>query len=138
MTNATLTPEPRTFAIDGSVIDDIASLYAEFDRVLMPNEPWRLGESLDALDDLLYGGIGELVGAEHVRIVWNDHAHSLAALGRDTTLAYYDAKIARPDVFNVAHFTERRAELTRTGAPTYFDLVRDVFAAHPEIELVLR
>lgn len=138
MTKATDTSEPRTFEIDGSRVEDISSLYAEFDRVLMPNEPWRLGESLDALDDLLYGGIGELVGAKQVRIVWNDHAHSRAALGREATLAYYDAKIAQPDVFNVAHFAERRAELERTGAPTYFDLVQDVFAAHPEIELVLR
>lgn len=45
---------PRTIEIDGTTIHGIPSLYAELNRVFMPDEEWTLGESLDALDDLLY------------------------------------------------------------------------------------
>ena len=43
----------RLIEIDGSRVHGIPSLYAELNRVFMPDEPWTLGESLDALDDLL-------------------------------------------------------------------------------------
>ena len=46
----------------GTVITDIASLYDELNPGFMQSEDWQLGQSLDALDDLLYGGIGDAVG----------------------------------------------------------------------------
>jgi RNAse (barnase) inhibitor barstar len=48
--------------LDGSAIHDIAGFYAEINRVFMACEDWQLAPSLDALDDLLYGGYGALAG----------------------------------------------------------------------------
>lgn len=127
-----------TFTLDGTAVRDIPSLYAELDRVLMPDEEWTLGASLDALDDLLYGGFGRLATAEPpVRIVWTDAAASRGALGRAATIAYYREKVARPDVFDAKRFTRLLAEAEAGRGPTYFDLVLDVFATHPEIDLRL-
>jgi hypothetical protein len=118
-------------------VHGIPSLYREFNRVFMPNEEWTLGEILDALDDVLYGGFGVLEGAEPVRVVWADHAVSRAALGVETTREYYRAKFARPDVYASAPAQRAIDALDAGVGETYFDLVRRVFADHENIELVL-
>ncbi|MDN3496669.1 barstar family protein [Planococcus sp. APC 4015] len=124
-----------TFTIDGSAIRGIPSFYDELNRVFMTGEDWRLGESLDALDDMLYGGYGALAGADGIRIVWTDHDASRRALGREATAEYYREKLRHPEIYDATHFRRRLAGLP-TG-PTYFEIILDIFAGHPEIELVL-
>lgn len=128
---------PLTLRLEGSRVDGIASLYRELGRVLMPDEPWTLGESLDALDDLLYGGFGVLDGAAPARVTWVDHAASRAALGVEATRAYYRGKLERPEVY-AAGPAQRALDALDAGAgETYFDLVLRVFAEHENIELML-
>lgn len=126
-----------TFTIEGAAIRDIASLYAELNRVFMGDEDWRLGQSLDALDDLLYGGFGALFGADDVRVVWRDHDVARRALGRDATVTYYREKLTRPDVFDHSHFQRKLDEVEARGGQTYFEIVLEIFAAHPDIALDL-
>ncbi|MFF7681255.1 ribonuclease inhibitor [Microbacterium sp. NPDC007973] len=126
----------RIIEIDGSRVHGIPSLYAELDRVFMPDEPWTLGESLDALDDLLYGGFGVLHGSEPVRVLWRDAEAARAALGVETTLAYLRRKLERPDVYAVAPARRALDELEAGRGETYFDLVVGVFRDHANIELV--
>lgn len=123
--------------LDGSQIYDLPSLYAELGRVLMPGEDWTLGESLDALDDLLYGGFGVLAGVTSARIVWDDSELSRQALGVPLTRSYYAAKLARPGVFAAGPARAALEEVERGTGKTYFELVLQVFAGHPEVELVL-
>ena len=130
-------PRATTFTIDGAAVRGIPSLYDELNRVFMQDEDWRLGPSLDALDDLLYGGFGALHGVESARIVWTHHDASRSALGREATAEYYRDKLRHPDVFNTAVFEKRLTELEAGTGPTYFDIVLEVFADHPEIDLVL-
>lgn len=139
----------------GAAITDIASLYDELNRVFMADEDWQLGPSLDALDDLLYGGYGAAFGSatDHsagpstgsgtgtvtgrLRVVWRDHARSRDALGVATTASWYEAKLAQPGRFNTEKVTRDLAGLRASGGPTYFDLVLEVFSSHPNVELVL-
>ncbi len=130
-----LPPEP--FTLDGSRIDGIASFYDEVNRVLMTGEDWTLGPSLDALDDLLYGGIGSLRGVQRPTIVLSHHRTVRSALGAPATRAFYLGKLARPDVYDVDRFRADLAALDAGDGPTYFDLVLAVFADHPDITLVL-
>jgi hypothetical protein len=127
----------QTLRIEGVRVDGIPALYRELNRVFMPDEEWTLGESLDALDDLLYGGFGVLDGSAPARVVWADHAVSRAALGVETTREYYRAKLARPEVFAEAPAQRALAALDAGAGETYFELVRRVFADHPNIQLVL-
>lgn len=127
----------RIFVLEGARIQGITSFYDEVNRVLMDGEDWTLGASLDALDDMLYGGYGALNEVVHPRIVWREHALSRAALDRIATREYYDAKIARPEVFNLDAARQALAELDAGHGPTYFDLVLQVFADHPDIRLDL-
>ncbi|MCD8030908.1 MAG: barstar family protein [Bacteroides sp.] len=75
----------RTFTIEGSRIEDIPSFYKEINRVFMAKEDWKLGESLDAFNDMLYGGYGEIEGNEEIRLVWKDFEKNRTDLGVELT-----------------------------------------------------
>lgn len=126
-----------TLSIDGARVVDIASFYDEINRVFMAGEDWQLGPSLDALDDLLYGGFGALAGTDMATVVWAGSETSRRALGREATRAHYLAKLAQPDIFNAAYFAQQLAELDRGEGPTYFEIVLEIFADHPNINLRL-
>ncbi|MFC8598521.1 DUF2087 domain-containing protein [Isoptericola sp. NPDC057191] len=127
----------RTFHLDGARVDSVAAFYDELDRVLMADEDWTLGPSLDALADLLHGGFGAARGADRVTVVWHDFDRSREALGFAATRAYYRERAADPRA-DTALFRSRLDDLEAGRGKTYAELVLEVFADHPEIELVLR
>jgi len=124
-----------TLVLDGSAIHDIPSFYAEINRVFMASEDWQLAPSLDALDDLLYGGYGALAGHASATVHWTHIAHSRAALGVAATRAWLQEKLAQPGTFNAASIGAQLDALQRGGGQTYFDIIMDVFAAHPTLQL---
>jgi RNAse (barnase) inhibitor barstar len=126
---------PRTLTLDGNRIHDIASFYDEINRVFMADESWRLGASLDALDDMLRGGYGAAGGKEPVVLVWLNMTQSRAALGAAAAQAYYQAKLARPDIFNADRARAQLAALANGTGQTYFDIVMEIIASHPRIML---
>ena len=126
-----------TFTIRGEVVRSIPSFYDELNRLFMAGEDWTLGPSLDALNDLLYGGVGALQGDDEIRVVWSDHALSRDALGRETTAAYYREKLQHPETFSQSHFHGLLAQLEAGSGQTYFDIVLEIFAQHPRVDLVL-
>lgn len=126
-----------TFHIDGAAVHDIASFYDEINRVFMAEENWRLGPSLDALNDLLHGGFGALHGVGSARVVWRDHAISRNSLGLEATEEYYREKLRHPETFSAARFGELLAQLEAGEGATYFEIVLEVFADHPDVTLVL-
>jgi RNAse (barnase) inhibitor barstar len=128
---------PDELTIDGVAVHDIPSFYDEINRVFMSGESWRLGESLDALDDLLYGGYGALHGRSSARVVWTDHEASRRALGREATIAHHRSKLERPGVFDSGLARSAISALEAGEGTTYFEIALAIFADHPSIELVL-
>ncbi|TDB34573.1 ribonuclease inhibitor [Stenotrophomonas sp. TEPEL] len=122
--------------IEGTAIADIPSFHAEINRVFMAGEDWRLGPSLDALDDLLYGGYGALAGHETATLVWRDIDRSREALGVDATRAWLEDKLRQPGTFNAGTIGRQLDALQRGEGQTYFDIVMEIFASHPTITLV--
>jgi RNAse (barnase) inhibitor barstar len=127
----------RTLTIDGSRIHDIPSFYDEINRVFMTGVDWTLGPSLDAIDDLLYGGYGALDGDAPVILVWTHVAASRDTLGVDATRQYLLAKLAHPERFNPSHAQHALDALDAGTGQTYFDIVKEIIAAHTNITLVL-
>lgn len=124
-----------TLTLDGTRIHDIPSFYAEINRVFMAGVDWQLGPSLDALDDMLHGGYGTLDGQAPVTLVWTALEASRAALGLDTTRAQLLAKLAQPGFDNTR--LRRQLDALEAGrGQTYFEIVLEIIAAHPNITLV--
>jgi RNAse (barnase) inhibitor barstar len=123
------------FIIHGAAIVDIPTFYDEINRVFMQGADWQLGNSLDAFNDLLYGGIGAIPPKEPVLLTWLNMDQSRAALGYETTRNYYLAKLAPDSPYNKAHFTAQLAALEAGTGKTYFDIILEVIAAHPNITI---
>ncbi len=126
----------KRLIIEGDRINDIPSFYAEINRVLMQNEDWQIGHSLDALNDLLYGGFGELKQDEPVELVWRQLDISKAVLGEAATKAFYLEKLENPGVYNARLIGEKLAALEQGNGPTFFEIVIDIIAEHPNIDLI--
>ncbi|QEC44044.1 barstar family protein [Pseudobacter ginsenosidimutans] len=125
----------KQLIIEGSRIHDIRSFYDEINRVFMAAEDWKLGPSLDAFNDLLYGGFGAIGNNEPVELIWNNIEACKAALGYETTKRYYEEKLLPGSPFNKIYFQEKLEELNQGKGQTYFDILMEIIAGHPNITL---
>ncbi|GAB3280610.1 hypothetical protein GCM10027347_55850 [Larkinella harenae] len=126
----------KQIEIDGSAINDIASFYEEINRVFMGSESWRIGHSLDAFHDLLFGGYGALQGAQSVELHWHHMDHSRKALGYQTTRAYYLDKLRPGSPYNKKLVEEKLEALESGRGETYFDSILAIIAEHPSIRVI--
>ncbi|MFB9949357.1 barstar family protein [Rhizobium puerariae] len=126
----------KTIAIDGDNIRDISSFYEEINRVFMANENWKLGPNLDALNDLLYGGFGAINGNEPVALVWLNMEKNRADLGLDLTRTFYRDKLRHPETYDSDRIGKDLAALENGTGETYFEIVLQIIADHPNIELL--
>lgn len=122
--------------INGFNIRDKESLYKEINRVFMANEDWQIGESLDALDDLLYGGFGILKDHKSVIIIWENFNENKNLFGYDFTLNFYTDKLKQPNKYNTAFIKKQIEALKKQKAPTYFDTILEIIASHTNITLL--
>lgn len=125
----------KTLTLDGNNIHDIPSFYTEINRVFMADEDWQLGPSLDALDDMLYGAYGAARGEESVVLIWRNMEKNCADLGIAATREYYLEKLKHPDQFNLTLIRKKLAALENGTGATYFDIVLQIIADHPNITL---
>lgn len=130
------TTDPLVLVLRGSTVSDIASFYGEVNRVFMADEEWQLGHSLDALDDMLYGGYGVLAGHAGATLIWEDIEHTSSVLGVDATRAWLQAKLDGNGTFNKGVIAAQLQALDAGEGQTYFQIVMDIFAAHPQLTLV--
>jgi RNAse (barnase) inhibitor barstar len=124
------------FRIDGAAIASIDDLYDQLNDLLMAEEDWRMGASLDALNDVLYRF--EDASEPAATFVWADHEHSRQALGVAATREWLQGKLGRPGVFDGERIRGQLAALEAGSGRTYFDLVVEVFTGHPGVRLELR
>lgn len=130
-------PEPgfqkARLTVDGAAFDTLDGAAAEFTRALRFTTPWE--GSLDALNDLLYGGFG--TPRDGFVLVWRNAGLSRECLGVAATLAWLDARIAHGRPYDVALLTARREALLRGEGQTLFDTIVEIIGEHPEIDLRL-
>lgn len=126
----------QQITITGKNIYSIASFYEEINRAFMQNENWKIGESLDALNDLLHGGFGIMGTNKDIALTWTDIELSRAALGYETTRAYYLNKLKPQSPFNKSYFQTKLDALEAGNGQTYFDIILEIIAGHPNIELI--
>ena len=76
--------EAPTYVIDGSKATTWPELVSSINEFI-PQSEWQ-GNSLDALDDILYGGYGT---PDSFTVIWKASETSREALGYEATRDYY-------------------------------------------------
>lgn len=113
--------EAPTFVIDGSQVNTWPELVDSINSFI-PDSEWQ-GNSLDALDDILYGGYGT---PNSFAIVWENSERSRKALGYEATKSYYARAPNFEQLYEAGHIQ------------TLFETVVSIFQGHPNIELRLK
>ncbi|CAM4087423.1 barstar family protein [Bordetella tumulicola] len=126
----------KTLTLEGDKITDIPSFYDEINHVFMAGEDWKLAPNLDALNDMLYGSYGAAEADQPVRLIWKNMEKSRNALGVEATRQFYANKLQKPKAFNVAQISQRLVELENGSGATYFEIVLEIIAQHPRIQLI--
>ena len=126
----------KKICINGSNISDKESLYQEINRVFMAKEDWKIGESLDALNDLFYGGFGLIDGNEPVKLTWKNFDHNKELFGYDFTMKFYQQKLKQPKVFSTKIIQQNISELENGTGLTYFEMILEMIAEHKNIKLI--
>ncbi len=128
--------DDAAFVIDGNRFDDIPGFYAEINWLFMASEDWQLGNSLDALDDMLHGGYGALQSHPVATVTWVNFAKSRSDLGVDATRDWLRAKLDPQGGFDRRAIHAQLAALSAGKGPTYFDQIVQIFADHPNLRLI--
>lgn len=126
----------KRICIDGNNISDKKSLYQEINRVFMADEDWTIGESLDALNDLFYGGFGLIDGNEPVELIWKNFNHNKELFGVDFTIEFYQEKLKQPEIFSSKIIQKNISDLENGTGLTYFEIILEIIAEHKNITLI--
>ena len=135
------TPEDgrREIVLDGEDFSDLQGFYKEVSRLLgaPDEEPVR---GMDAFNDLLRGGFGDVKAGESLRIVWKNADKSRADLGYEAAAEYYRRMLERCHPDNRPRVQKRLDRALAKEGPTLFDtlcgLIRRTDSGH-DCELVL-
>lgn len=128
----------KKLIIEGEKITSISTFYEEINRVFMQNETWKIGKSLDAFNDLMYGGFGEMKGNETINLIWNNFEENKMALGFKATKNFYEEKLKSPEIFNIKFIKEKIDELESGNGSTYFEIILEIIAEHSNIHLIIK
>ncbi|MGO1242754.1 MAG: barstar family protein [Sphingobacterium sp.] len=128
----------KTIIIDGEKIHDIPSFYTHINDIFMQDVDWKLGHSLDAFSDLLYGGFGLIESTEPIDLVWLNFEKNRTDLGRELTLNHYRQKLLKPNIFNMEIIDAQIDELEQGRGKTYFDILLEIIGEHENITLIPR
>ena len=102
----------------------------------MSQENWKIAQSLDAFNDLLYGSFGEIKGKEKIQLIWKDIEQNQKSLGFKTTLEFYQNKLKSPEIFNSKFILTKIDELQNGVGFTFFEIVLEIISDHDNIILI--
>lgn len=122
--------------IEGKNINNIETFYEEVNRVFMSQENWKIAQSLDAFNDLLYGSFGEIKGKEKIQLIWKDIEENQKSLGFQTTLEFYQNKLKSPEIFNRKFVLSKIDELHNGVGPTFFEIILEIMSDHDNITVI--
>lgn len=126
----------KKITIEGKNINNIETFYEEVNRVFMSQENWKIAQSLDAFNDMLYGSFGEIKGKEKIQLIWKDIEQNQKSLGFQTTLEFYQNKLKSPEIFNRKFVLSKIDELHNGVGLTFFEIVLEIIANHDNIMLI--
>lgn len=126
----------KKIIIEGKNINNIETFYQEVNRVFMSQVNWKIAQSLDAFNDMLYGSFGEIKGKEKIQLIWKDIEENQKSLGFQTTLEFYQNKLKSPQIFNRKFVLSKIDELHHGVGLTFFEIVSEIISDHDNIILI--
>ena len=112
--------------IDGATFSDFEGFQRAFSALLARDKEWN--GSLDAFDDILYGGFGTPESGWILR--WLNSDLSREALGYDATVKHLERLMSTCHPSNISHMRQRIEMARRREGLTLFDEIIEIIRRH--------
>lgn len=126
----------KVFIIDGDKFSNFKGFCKEFsDIVLSGKYDWH--GSLDAFNDILFGGFGDIEDEEQYTIIWRNSAKSKIDLGYSETIAKLNEKLNNCHQSNVEEVIQEIKDAKMNKGPTIFDWIEETILDNENVTLIL-
>ena len=123
----------RIYTIDGAHFTNLEEFYNEFGLSVIPGKEW--GKNLDALDDVLSGGLG--TPEEGFTLLWKNSALSRERLGYAETLKYLEHQLSVCDSSQRNSVFSEIEKLKKSEGQLLIDMLIEIVKEHQDIDLQL-
>lgn len=120
------------FILNADDFNDLDGFYNQIYDMMTLYDDWKPAHNLDALNDMLYSGLGK-----EAILIWTNSEKSKNDLGLNATLQFYQNKINQGKPYNIEWAKEKIEELNSGNGQTLFEILIEIFSEHPNIELIL-
>ena len=119
--------------LNGWDFGDLKGFYTEVNRLLAPGI--TMGRNLDALRDVLRGGLGGPEGP--ILLVWRNSDKSRRDLGYPETVRMLEERLQRCHASARDSIAAALASARRGAGPTAFDQIVEILRSDPRVDLRL-
>ncbi|OIK13757.1 barstar family protein [Bacillus sp. MUM 13] len=123
------------FIIDGEKFSDFKGFCKEFSSaVLFGKYEWN--ESLDAFNDILRGGFGDIEFGEEYTIIWRNSVKSKRDLGYGETIIKLSERLKNCHPTNKENVTQEIKNAKMNKGPTIFDWIEEIILDNSNVTLI--
>jgi Barstar (barnase inhibitor) len=126
----------KVFIIDGENFNDFKGFCKEFSNVVLSGK-YQWNGSLDAFNDILWGGFGDLEDAEEYIIIWRNSAKSKKDLGYSQTIIKLNEMLERCHPSNSEKIIREISDAMLNKGPTIFDWIEEIILDNKNVKLTL-
>lgn len=126
----------KSFVIDGNNFSDYEGFCDEFSRVILTNKYHWTG-NLNAFNDILFGGFGDIQPGECYTIVWKNVKKSKVDLGYPETVCQLKITLKNCQPSNKDFIQEELKNAEHNIGPTIFDWLIEIIYDNNNVKLII-
>lgn len=126
----------KIFIIDGDNFSNFKGFCKEFSNIVLSRK-YKWHGNLDAFNDILFGGFGDIESEERFTIIWRNSAKSKVDLGYSETIVKLNEKLKHCHQSNKKKVIEEIKDAKLNKGPTIFVLIEEIILDNENVTLIL-
>lgn len=126
-----------SFVINGENFSDYQGFTREFSLQVLSNK-YIWNGSLDALNDILRGGFGDIDEDDKLEITWKNSDKSIIELGYEETIKRLNEKYEKCHPTNKEFILQEIIHAKNNKGPTVFDWIVEIINEHENKNITLK
>ncbi|MEY9976790.1 barstar family protein [Lysinibacillus sp. RC79] len=126
----------KVFVVDGNNFSRFKEFCKEFSRVVLSGK-YEWSGNLDAFNDILFGGFGEIEVEEKYTIIWRNSDKSKSDLGYEETIIKLNEKLKKCHPSNEKYVLQEIKDAKMNKGPAIFDSIKEIILDNENGTLIL-
>ncbi|KOR79302.1 hypothetical protein AM232_13225 [Bacillus sp. FJAT-21352] len=127
----------KVFIIDGDKFSNFKGFCKEFSDIVLSGK-YKWHGNLDAFNDILFGGFGDIENEEQFTIIWRNSAKSKVDLGYSETIVKLNENLNNCHQSNEEKVIQEIKDAKMNKGPTIFDLIEEIILDNENVTLILK